>query len=45
MNRVVGTVARGLRAPIIKQGDDIAKITVDTLLNAIEKEKIDKILC
>ncbi len=34
MQRLVGTVSRGLRAPIIRQGDDLEKIVVDTLLNA-----------
>ncbi|MDD4564039.1 MAG: coenzyme F420-0:L-glutamate ligase [Eubacteriales bacterium] len=34
MERLVGTVVRGLRAPIIREGDDLEKITVDTVLNA-----------
>lgn len=34
--RYVGTVSRGLRAPIIKEGDDLKKIVVDTVLNAAE---------
>jgi len=34
MDRMVGTVVRGLRAPIISEGDNIVSITVDTLLNA-----------
>lgn len=38
MKRAVGTVVRGLRAPIIKQGDDIVQIVVDTILNAAEVE-------
>lgn len=33
-NRMVGTVSRGLRAPIIREGDDIVAITVDTVLEA-----------
>ena len=28
MERMVGTVVRGLRAPIIREGDDIADIVV-----------------
>ncbi|MGE9896687.1 coenzyme F420-0:L-glutamate ligase [Anaerovoracaceae bacterium SGI.195] len=32
--RLVGTVSRGLRAPIIKEGDDLKKIVVDTVLQA-----------
>lgn len=34
MKRLVGTVSRGLRAPIIRQGDDLEKIVIDTVLNA-----------
>lgn len=36
--RCVGTVVRGLRAPIVKEGDDIAKIVVDSVLEASECE-------
>lgn len=38
MERIVGTVVRGLRTPIVKEGDDISKITVDTILKASEIE-------
>lgn len=38
MGRLVGTVSRGVRAPIIRQGDDIAKIVVDSVLAAAESE-------
>lgn len=38
MVRTVGTVVRGLRAPIINEGDDLAQILVDTVLNAAENE-------
>lgn len=38
MERMVGTTARGLRAPIIKEGDDIVEIVVDTVLKASELE-------
>lgn len=34
MERVVGTVVRGLRGPIINEGDNIEQIVVDTVLNA-----------
>jgi len=34
MNRTVGTIVRGLRAPIIKEGDDIVEVVVETLLNS-----------
>ena len=32
--RMIGTTSRGLRAPIIRQGDDLVKIVVDTVLSA-----------
>lgn len=38
MSRMVGTVVRGLRAPIFKEGDDVVEITVDTLLKASQSE-------
>ena len=38
MNRMVGTVVRGLRAPIFKEGDNVVEITVDTLLKAAKLE-------
>lgn len=38
MDRFVGTVVRGLRAPIIIKGNDIVQITVDTVLKASEAE-------
>jgi len=34
MERYLGTVVRGIRAPIIRQGDDLVNIVVDTLLQA-----------
>ena len=34
--RLVGTVSRGIRAPIIREGDDIAKIVVDSVISASE---------
>lgn len=38
MVRAVGTTARGIRAPIIKEGDDLINIVVDSVINAAEKE-------
>lgn len=38
MERLVGTVVRGLRAPIINEGDDIVEIVVDIVLKASEAE-------
>jgi F420-0:gamma-glutamyl ligase len=40
VERVVGTVARGLRCPIINQGDNIEEIVVDSVLKAAEIEKL-----
>lgn len=39
MERLVGTVSRGLRAPIIRQGDDLAAIVVDSVLAAAKSEE------
>jgi len=36
--RTVGTVARGIRAPLIKAGDDMARIVVDSVLAAAREE-------
>lgn len=38
MSRVLGTVVRGLRGPIINEGDNIEQIVVDTVLNAAKVE-------
>lgn len=38
MERVVGTISRGLRTPIIMQGDDVAQIATETLLKAANLE-------
>ena len=38
MDRYVGTVVRGLRAPIISKGDNISNIAVETVLKASEAE-------
>lgn len=36
MERLIGTVSRGIRAPIIREGDDLSQIVVDSVLNASE---------
>ena len=38
MERKVGTISRGIRCPIIRQGDDIASIVVKSLMEATESE-------
>ncbi len=36
--RRVGTVSRGIRCPIIREGDDLANIVVDSVIDAAESE-------
>ena len=36
--RRVGTVSRGIRCPIIRQGDDLSRIVTDSVLEAAEME-------
>lgn len=38
MQRRVGTTVRGIRAPIIKEGDDLVNIVVDSVLEAMESD-------
>ncbi len=38
MERKVGTVSRGIRCPIIREGDDLAKIVVESVLDAAKSE-------
>ena len=38
MSRYSGTVSRGIRCPIIKQGDDLLKIIPDTVVEASKNE-------
>ena len=38
MERKVGTTSRGIRCPIIREGDDLAKIVVDSVLDAAKSE-------
>lgn len=40
MSRTIGTVVRGVRAPIFRQGDDVVSITADTVINALAEEGI-----
>ena len=40
MERLIGTVSRGVRAPIIRAGDDIAEIVVNSVLAAAESESV-----
>ena len=38
MERKVGTISRGIRCPIIREGDDLAQIVVDSVLEAAKSE-------
>jgi len=38
MDRLTGTVSRGIRAPIIRNGDDIVEIVVNCVLDAAKQE-------
>lgn len=38
VERLIGTVSRGIRAPIIREGDDIAEIVVKSVLEASKSE-------
>ena len=40
MSRNIGTVSRGIRAPIIKEGDMLANIVVDSVMSAVEEDNI-----
>lgn len=41
MSRVVGTVSRGLRAPIIRAGDDLVRIVTDTVMQAVSQNELE----
>lgn len=38
MSRMVGTVSRGVRAPIIRSGDDLTKIVTESILEASRQD-------
>ena len=38
MERRVGTISRGIRCPIIREGDNLADIVVSSVLEAAESE-------
>ena len=41
MGRMVGTVSRGIRAPIIRNGDDIAAVVTDCIMQAVENGELE----
>ena len=38
MSRMVGTISRGVRAPIIRSGDDLAQIVTESVISAAREE-------
>ena len=40
-DRMVGTISRGVRAPIIREGDDLVQIVVDSVLKAADSENFE----
>ena len=38
MERKVGTVSRGIRCPIIREGDNLVKIVTDSVLEAAQSD-------
>ena len=38
MERKIGTTSRGVRCPIIREGDDLAEIVVTSVIEAAESE-------
>lgn len=38
--KFIGTVSRGIKAPIIRAGDDLVEITVNSVLNAVKEANI-----
>ena len=41
MERFTGTTSRGIRTPIIRDGDNLCEIVVDSVIRASETEKFD----
>ena len=41
MERKVGTISRGVRAPIIREGDDLATIVVESVLDVAKSENYE----
>ena len=41
MERLIGTISRGVRAPIIRQGDDIVEIVINSVIEAAKSEHFE----
>ena len=44
MERKVGTVSRGIRCPIICEGDDLAKMVADSVLDAAKVKDLNYVI-
>lgn len=40
MERYIGTIVRGIRTPIVKEGDNLVGIVTQSIINAVESENI-----
>ena len=40
MSRMLGTISMGVRAPIIRQGDDLAQIVTDSVMAAVQNGEL-----
>ena len=38
--KYIGTISRGIKAPIIRSGDDLVEITVDSIKKAVKEDNI-----
>lgn len=41
MGKMVGTISRGIRTPIIRSGDDLVQIVTDSVVTAAKEEKFE----
>lgn len=41
MARFIGTSSRGVRLPILKEGDDLARCVVDSIMSAVENKEME----
>ena len=44
MERKVGTISRGVRCPIIREGDNLANIVVESVLEAASSETLNFVI-
>ena len=41
MARFIGTSSRGVRLPILKEGDDLARCVVDSIMSAVDNKELE----